>query len=126
VLRPRVIDEYRFYGYCLVVTVGTVRERAEETGSPAVGAYYERLERESHVLRRFSPYDPGATPVPFDFDRSFNYEPAAYRRPGPVVTIHRLRDCRQAYGSPLIQVPGAVELPPFAPRGREGVSGEEL
>jgi hypothetical protein len=126
VLRPQVIDDYRFYGYCLVVTFGTVRERAEETGSPAVRAYYRRLGRESHVLRRFSPYDLGAQPVPFDFDRSFNYEPAAYQRPGPVVTIHRLRNCRQAYGSPLIQVPGAVELPPFAPRGKEGVSGEEL
>ena len=118
VLRPQVIDEYRFYGYCLVVTFGTVRERAEETGSRAVRAYYDRLEHESTLLRRFSPYDPGATPVPFDFDLSFNYEPAAYHRPGPVVTIHRLNDCRQAYGTSLIQVPGAVELPPFAPTRR--------
>jgi hypothetical protein len=125
VLRPQVIDEYRFYGYCLVVTFGTVRERAEETGSRAVRAYYDRLERESTLLRRFSPYDPGATPVPFDFDLSFNYEPAAYHRPGPVVTIQRLNDCRQAYGTSLIQVPGAVELPPFAPRDEENV-GDEL
>ncbi len=125
VLRPQVVDDYRFYGYCLVVTFGTVRERAEETGSRAVRAYYGRLERESTVLRRFSPYDAGATPVPFDFDLSFNYEPAAYHRPGPVVTIYRLRNCRQGYGTSLIQVPGAVELPPFAPRDEEN-AGDEL
>lgn len=125
VLRPEVIDDYRFYGYCLVVTFGTVRERAEQSGGRAARAYYDRLERESTVLRRFSPYDPGAQPVPFDFDLSFNYEPTAYERPGPVVTIHRLDDCKQAYGTSLIQIPRAVELPPFAPRGKETV-GEEL
>ncbi|HEY1276350.1 MAG TPA: glycosyltransferase family 39 protein [Thermoleophilaceae bacterium] len=125
VLRPSVIDEYRFYGYCLIVTFGTVRERAIETGSPAVRAYYRRLARESDVLRRFSPYDPGARPVAFNFDLSFNYYPTAYERPGPVVTIYRLKNCRQAYGAPIIQVPEARELPPFAPRG-EAAPAEEF
>ena len=124
VLRPSVIDDYRFYGYCLVVTFGTVRERAEQSGGRRARAYYERLERESTVLRRFSPFDPGAKPVPFDFDRSFNYEPAAYERPGPVVTIYKLDDCRQAYGTSLIQLPRAVELPPFAPRVAEAIDEE--
>ncbi len=124
VLRPSVIDDYRFYGYCLVVTFGTVRERAEQSGGRRARAYYDRLERESTVLRRFSPYDPGAEPVPFDFDRSFNYEPTAYERPGPVVTIYELDRCRQAYGTSLIQLPRAVELAPFAPRGEEAVEEE--
>ena len=57
VLDRGVIDEYRRHGYCLVVTFGIVRERALETGDPDVRAYYERLERESDVLRRFSPYE---------------------------------------------------------------------
>jgi hypothetical protein len=118
VLRPEVIDEYRFYGYCLIVTFSTVRERAVETGSPAVRAYYRRLERDADILRRFSPYDPGAKPVPFNFDLSFNYYPTEYERPGPVVTIYKLRNCRQAYGAPIIQVPEARELPPFTPRGK--------
>ena len=32
--------------------------------------------------------------------------------------------CRQAYGTSLIQLPRAVELPPFAPRGEEGPQEE--
>ena len=37
---------------------------------------------------------PGARPVPFDFDFSTHlYYPGAYQRPGPDVTIYRLRGC---------------------------------
>ena len=127
VLRPEVIDDYRFYGYCMVMTFGVVRERALGTGNPETRAYYRRLARESDPLRTFSPYDRGAEPVPFSFDVSYNYYPAAYHRPGPVTRIHRLRNCRQAYGAPVIQIPRARELPPFAPRRDEpGAEGEEL
>ena len=126
VLGPEVIDDYRFYGYCLVVTFGVVRERALETGDPAARAYYRRLERESQLLRTFSPYDAGAEPEPFSFDLSYNYYPRAYHRPGPVTRVYRLRRCRQAYGAPVIQVPRARELPPFAPRRRTpGAAGDE-
>jgi hypothetical protein len=119
VLRPRVVDDYRFYGYCLVVTFGVVRERAEETRDPAVGAYYRRLARDAELVRTFSPYDKGAKPVPFNFDLSYNYYPTAYHRPGPVARVYRLRGCRQAFGSPLVKVPRARELPPLAPRRDE-------
>jgi hypothetical protein len=115
VLDRGVIDEYRRHGYCLVVTFGIVRERALETGDPDVRAYYERLERESDVLRRFSPYERGAKPVPFHFDLSFNYYPPAYHRPGPVATIYRLRGCRQRYGPPKARIPRARELPRHVP-----------
>jgi hypothetical protein len=111
VLDRKVIDQYRRYGYCVVVTFGVVRDRAIVTGGRDVRDYYRRLERESRVLRRFSPYDKGADPVPFDFDLSYNYEPTAYHRPGPVATIYRLRGCRQAYGAPKVQIPRARELP---------------
>src|SRR3954453_18785276 len=70
VLAPEVIDDYRFYGYCHVVTFGTVRERTAVLGDAAVDGYYRRLERESVVERRFSPYDKGAKPEPFHFDLS--------------------------------------------------------
>jgi hypothetical protein len=110
-----VIDQYRRYGYCLVVTFSLVSERALATGDPDVRAYYARLERESDVLRRFSPYDKGAKPVPFHFDLSFNYYPRAYRRPGPAATVYRLRHCRQRYGEPPEQIPKARELPHGAP-----------
>jgi hypothetical protein len=31
--------------------------------------------------------------VRFSYDKSFNYQPRAFTRPGPVVEIHRLRGC---------------------------------
>jgi len=111
VVNRNVIDEYRRHGYCVIVTFGVVRDRVLATGDPDVRAYYRRLEKESRVLRTFSPYDKGAAPVPFDFDLSYNYEPAAYHRPGPLATIYRLRDCRQRYGVPTVRVPRAVEVP---------------
>ena len=126
VLRPEVIDDYRFYGYCLVVTFGVVRDRALDTGDRGTRAYYRRLEGESDLLRTFSPYDRGARPVPFSFDLSYNYYPRAYHRPGPVAKIHRLRRCRQAYGAPVILVPRAHELPPLMPRrDTEGTEQDE-
>jgi hypothetical protein len=100
------------------VTFGVVRDRALETGDSNVREYYARLERESDVVRRFSPYDEGAQPPPFHFDLSFNYYPTAYHRPGPVATIHRLRDCRQRYGPSAVRLPRARELP-------EQTQGEE-
>jgi hypothetical protein len=114
VLRPSVIDDYRLYGYCLVMTVNVVRDRALETGDPQARAYYERLERDAELVREFSPYKPGADPVPFSFDLSYNYYPRAYERPGPTVRIYRLRDCDQGYGPPLIRIPKAVEPEPFS------------
>jgi Dolichyl-phosphate-mannose-protein mannosyltransferase len=114
VLGPGVIDDYRLYGYCVVMTVDTVRDRALGTGDPAARAYYERLERESELVREFSPYHDGAEPIPFSFDLSFNNYPPEYERPGPTVRIHRLDDCEQAYGPPLIRIPKAREPAPFS------------
>jgi hypothetical protein len=124
VLSPEVIDDYRRYGYCLVMTVNTVSDRALETGDAGVRAYYRALGREGRLVREFSPYDAGAEPVPFSFDLSYNYYPRAYERPGPTVRLYRLRDCEQAYGPPLVRIPKVRELPPFAPR-EDGVAEEE-
>ena len=112
VLGPEVIDDLRLYGYCHVMTVNVVRERAER--GPRARAYYERLERESSVVREFSPYREGTEPVPFDFDLSYNLYPPAYERPGPTVRVYRLDDCEQAYGPPLIRIPKAREPEPFS------------
>lgn len=97
-LRPELIDLYRRQGYCTVMTMSSVRERAENAGDERVLAYYRRLGRESEVVFEASPYRSGAEPPPFDFDLSFNYYPAVFERPGPVVRIHRLRNCEQRYG----------------------------
>jgi hypothetical protein len=114
VLDPGVIDDYRLYGYCLVMTVNTVRDRALESGDPDARAYYDRLARESRVIREFSPYDDGADPVPFSFDLSYNNYPPEYERPGPTVQVRRLGRCRQAYGPPVIRIPKATEPAPFS------------
>jgi hypothetical protein len=111
VLGPEVVDDLRLYGYCHVMTVNVVRERAQR--EPGARAYYERLERESSLVREFSPYRDGAEPVPFDFDLSYNLYPTAYERPGPTVRIYRLDRCDQAYGPPLIRIPKAREPDPF-------------
>jgi hypothetical protein len=113
VLGPDVIDDYRLYGYCLVMTVDVVRDRALQTGDRDARAYYTRLDRESQVVRTFSPYDEGADPVPFNFDLSYNYYPPEYHRPGPTVRIHRLDDCEQATGPPIVRIPRAREPAPF-------------
>ena len=113
VLGPEVIDDYRLYGYCLIVTADVVEDRALQTGDPGARAYYDRLARESRVVKTFSPYDQGADSVPFSFDLSYNYYPPEYHRPGPTLRIHRLRDCRQATGPPIIRIPRAREPAPF-------------
>jgi hypothetical protein len=104
-----------------------VRERAVEARDPAVRAYYRRLDRDAELIRTFSPYDRGAKPVAFNFDLSYNYYPRAYHRPGPVARVYRLRNCRQDYGAPVLKVPRARELPPFAPRRNEpGTPQDEI
>jgi Dolichyl-phosphate-mannose-protein mannosyltransferase len=113
VLSPDVIDDYRLYGYCLVVTADVVEDRALQTGDADARAYYDRLARESRVVKTFSPYDEDADPVPFSFDLSYNYYPLEYHRPGPTFRIHRLSDCRQATGPPIIRIPRAREPAPF-------------
>ena len=113
VLGRDVIDDYRLYGYCLVMTVDVVRDRALQGGDPGARAYYARLDRESRVVRTFSPYDEGADPVPFNFDLSYNYYPPEYERPGPTVRIHRLDDCVEATGPPIVRIPRAREPAPF-------------
>ena len=113
VLAPEVIDDYRLYGYCLVMTMDVVRDRALGSRDRDARAYYERLERESRLVREFSPYDEGADPVPFDFDLSYNLYPPEYDRPGPTVRLYELDDCEQATGPPVVRVPRPREPEPF-------------
>jgi hypothetical protein len=97
-LRPQTVDLYRRTGFCTVMTLSLLRGRAERDGIPGALAYYRRLERESKLELAVDPYWPGATRVPFNFDRSYNYYPSSYARPGPEVRIYHLTRCRQRYG----------------------------
>jgi 4-amino-4-deoxy-L-arabinose transferase-like glycosyltransferase len=92
-LFPGLLDRYRRAGFCWVVSGSTQRGRAEAQPAavPRAIAYYRRLEREATLVHRVSPYRPGAGPVAFNFDWSFNPYPRAYARPGPDVRIFRLR-----------------------------------
>jgi hypothetical protein len=88
-----LIDRYRRAGYCVIVTMSTIRGRAEVANDRKALAYYRRLERESDLVFRALPYRPGAERVPFDFNQSLLYYSAAFERPGPEVKIYRLRGC---------------------------------
>jgi len=93
-LRPERIDEYRDKGFCVVITMSWLRERAEIAGLDDAVAYYDRLEHESKVLFRASPYDDPDDPVPFDFDQTHLYYDGRYDRTGPEVVIRKLDRCR--------------------------------
>jgi 4-amino-4-deoxy-L-arabinose transferase-like glycosyltransferase len=97
-LRVRHIDRYRDRGYCWVIVGSTQKERGLKAGLTSSRNYYRALDDASEETVTFSPFGRGADPVEFSYDASFNYRPGAYERPGPVVEIHRLRDCtpRQA------------------------------
>ena len=58
---------------------------------PLAIAYYAALARQGEVVYRASPYTHGSERVGFDFDWSFDYYPLAYYRPGPEMTVYRLR-----------------------------------
>jgi hypothetical protein len=97
-LKPAYIDSYRRAGFCQVMTMSLIKGRAEVAKLPQALAYYDELAKQSKAVYHVDPYKPGATPVRFDFDFSYNYYPTAFDRPGPEITIYRLRNCKQKYG----------------------------
>jgi hypothetical protein len=103
-LTPDNIDAYRSAGFCLVMTNSLTRGRAENAKVPNALAYYQRLERESKLLLHLSPFKPGRAAVPLHFDFSYDYYPTAYYRPGGIVDIYQLNNCKQGYGR-VIQHP---------------------
>jgi hypothetical protein len=97
-LKPDYIDAYRQTGFCLVMTMSLIEGRSQNAKLSKALAYYDELARQSKVVYHVSPYKPGATPPRFDFDFSYNYYQPTFRRPGPEITIYRLRNCKQKYG----------------------------
>jgi hypothetical protein len=92
-LRPELVSTFEREGYCWVVVGSTQRGRAEaDPGAvPGAIAYYRELERRGDVAYHASPYGKGEGPVAFNFDWSFNFYPLSYARPGPDMTVYRLR-----------------------------------
>jgi hypothetical protein len=95
-LSPELLDVYRREGACYIVTGSVQAQRAlvDPDRVPEAARFYEALRREGEVVYRASPYDKGAKPVDFNFDWSFDYYPLAYHRPGPDMTVYRLRGGR--------------------------------
>jgi 4-amino-4-deoxy-L-arabinose transferase-like glycosyltransferase len=97
-LSPALIGDYERNGFCWVVSgyAEAGRAYADPRAVPHAIAYYRALERQAQVAYRVSPYRPGARPVAFNFDWTFDYYPLAYERPGPEMTVYRLRGGRCA------------------------------
>jgi hypothetical protein len=95
-LAPSLIPYYEREGYCWVVSgsAESGRALADPSRAPLAVAYYRALARAGTVVYHVSPYRAGARSVAFNFDWSFDYYPLAYARPGPEVTIYRLRGGR--------------------------------
>jgi hypothetical protein len=92
-LYPALIRFYERERYCWVITGSTESGRAfaDPHAVAHAIAYYRELARQGEVVYRASPYSHGRGPVAFNFDWSFDYYPLAYTRPGPEMTIYRLR-----------------------------------
>jgi Dolichyl-phosphate-mannose-protein mannosyltransferase len=100
-LSPARIERYKRAGYCTVIKLSLISERATANRVGPAIAYYRALARQSKVVFRASPYKPGSGGVPFNFDFSTHlYYPSAYERPGPDITVYRLNGCRQGFGTP--------------------------
>jgi 4-amino-4-deoxy-L-arabinose transferase-like glycosyltransferase len=92
-LRPARVQKYVDGGYCWVVVGSYQKGRGLKAGLRNARAYYAALDAASDRTTTISPYREGAKPVPFSYDNSFNYQPRAYERPGPLIEIHHLRGC---------------------------------
>jgi hypothetical protein len=99
-LSPALIGFYEREGFCWVITGSTESGRAfaDPKAAPGAIAYYKALPERGEVVYRASPYAHGEGPVAFNFDWSFDYYPLAYNRPGPQMTVYRLRGGRCAAG----------------------------
>ena len=95
-LAPSLIGWYERQGDCWVITGSTESGRAlaDPAAAPLAVAYYRALEAQAQGVYRVSPYSAGSNPPGFNFDWSFDYYPLSFRRPGPQMTVYRLRGGR--------------------------------
>jgi 4-amino-4-deoxy-L-arabinose transferase-like glycosyltransferase len=100
-LSPALIGWYERLGYCWVITGSTESGRAlvDPRAAPLAVAYYRALAARAQLVYRATPYSAQSKAPAFSFDWSFDYYPLAYRRPGPQMTVYRLREGRCRAGS---------------------------
>jgi hypothetical protein len=95
-LGPALVFYYEQHGYCWVISGYTQAGRAfaDPRLVPHAIAYYRELARQGEAVYHVSPYNSGAEHVDFNFDWTFDYYPLAFHRPGPEMTVYRLRGGR--------------------------------
>ena len=74
--------------------MGASRSQTSRSSTTDSRAVNTALRRAADVVYAVSPLSTGAKPVPFSFDFSFNAYPLRYDRPGPQISIYRLKDCQ--------------------------------
>lgn len=120
ILYPELLDEFERYGYCWVVTGSYQAGRAARTPGlvPEAGRYYRELARRADLVWQVSPFSPDAGPKPlpygpreapvkYQIDRQATTYELAYERPGPMVSVYRLRGGRCAGPASEVVVPNA-------------------
>ncbi len=100
-LTPQLLDKMAAAGACWYVSGTTQSGRAyvDPSRTPQAVKFYRSLERRATVAHQESPFGADRrTPLPFQFDTSFNWSPLAYERPGPWVKVYHLDfgRCRSA------------------------------
>ena len=100
VLRPELVNFFEEQEYCYVVVGSTQRGRAEVAARsrPERAGVLRRARAALRGRLRGVALRPGKNHVKFNFDWAFNYYPLAYNRPGPVMTIYRLKGGKCAEG----------------------------
>jgi hypothetical protein len=92
-LRPELLSEYAKAGYCWVV-IGSLqagRSFAQPKIAPQAIAYYAQLANDATLMYHVSPFSTDKRAVPFSFDWSIDYYPTQYVRPGPEMSVYRLK-----------------------------------
>lgn len=107
-LKPQYLAAYRKTGFCLVMVMSVIEGRAVNAHLAPALAYYDELRRQSDDVFHVSPYKPGTKQPKFDFDLSYNYYPSNFHRPGPEVTIYKLKNCKQGFGKLEGPLPGGI------------------
>ena len=107
VLGPEVIDDYRLYGYCLVMTVDVVRDRALETGDPAGARLLRAPGPRVAPGARVQPLRRGRRPRAVQLRPLLQLLPARVPPAGADGARLPARRLPQASGPPVIRIPQA-------------------
>jgi len=99
---PALIDTARAKGWCwfVVSSYQAGRVANDPTSFPNAIAYYRKLHRQATLVHRDSPLGSSAGGSNdlggerFSYEWSYDNYPFAYKRPGPVLSIYRLRNCK--------------------------------